>query len=244
MVDLAVIIPTYNEHETIGALLRDLLTAFPLVRILVVDDFSPDRTADVVRSFADEHANVRLMSRPSKDGLGSAYRDGVASALRMWSPERVVFMDADGSHSVCCLRRIVASAADVVVGSRYVADGHVVGWPLWRHVLSRGGNAYARIVTGLRARDVTSGFMCIKRACLESLDLERCDARGYAFLMQVKFEAVAAGAILDEVPITFVERRLGMSKISLAIVLEGLAMPLRLRLGQRSARRVLPAPAR
>ena len=228
-VTLAVIIPTYNEHETIGALLSELVAWFPDIGILVVDDNSPDHTTTDVRLFGERFPNVKLLERQSKQGLGSAYRDGVAEVLRIWEPEHLVFMDADGSHPAYFVRRLLASKADIAIGSRYVDGGGIQGWAWWRRALSRCGNLYARWLSGVQISDMTSGFMCISAKCLRSIDIETCAAGGYAFLMQVKFNASMRGSSIAEVPITFAERRAGASKISWPIVLEGISIPWLLR---------------
>ena len=224
---VAVIIPTYNEHDNIELLLSELVAWFPDIRIMVVDDNSPDHTANDVRVFGARWPNVKLhlYSRSEKQGLGSAYRDGVAEAVRIWNPDRIVFMDADGSHQPHCLQWLLSERADLVIGSRYVTGGYIQGWSWWRRVLSRYGNMYARYLSGINVCDMTSGFMCFSRSCLQGIELDTCGASGYAFLMQTKFSAARLKASIVEVPITFAERRGGSSKISLSIILEGIFTP-------------------
>jgi dolichol-phosphate mannosyltransferase len=212
---LLITIPTYNERENIGPLLTVLLERQPEAHVLVVDDSSPDGTGDLVAEWEARDPRIHLLRRPSKRGIGSAYRAAFA-----WAVERgyalVVVMDADGSHDPAEVQRLLAVApvADVVVGSRYAAGGRIENWPLSRRALSWGGNALARLMAGPQVRDWTSGFKCYRRALLEALDFARITSEGYSFQIEILFHCQRGGWTLREVPITFVDRRLGRTKMS------------------------------
>ncbi len=212
---LLIAIPTYNERENIGSLLPALLGLQPAAHVLVVDDNSPDGTGDVVADWAGQDPRIHLMRRDGKRGIGSAYRAAFA-----WAAERgyglVVVMDADGSHDPREVSRLLgaSAAADVVVGSRYIPGGRIENWPLSRLALSWGGNALARLMVGTQVRDWTSGFKCYRREVLEALRFARITSEGYSFQIEILFHCQRDGWKLREVPITFVDRRLGRTKMS------------------------------
>lgn len=230
---VAIIVPTYNEADNIEPLCRAVLDAVPDAGILVVDDNSPDGTADIVRRLEAETGRVELYARAGKLGLGTAYIEGFRHVLAQPEVELVCGMDADFSHDPSFLPAMVAKLdeADVVVGSRYLHGISVVNWPLHRLALSYFANRYARAVTGLRITDCTSGFCGYRRPVLERVDYAGITARGYAFLIALKLKAQRAGFRLAEVPIIFYERRDGATKMSRAIMFEAAWMVWKLRFG-------------
>jgi dolichol-phosphate mannosyltransferase len=215
-----VIVPTYNERENIGVLVPRLL-AVPGLRVLIVDDGSPDGTGRIADSLAAELPGVRVLHRAAKEGLGRAYLAGFAVALAEGA-ELVLEMDSDFSHDPADLPRLIAAAgaADLVLGSRYVTGGGVVNWGLLRRVVSRGGCAYARLVLGTSVRDLTGGFKCFNRRVLESIELDKVQANGYQFQIELTYRTVRAGFRVAEVPILFRERRFGESKMTPRIAVE------------------------
>jgi dolichol-phosphate mannosyltransferase len=212
---LLIAIPTYNERENIDPLLERLLALYPAAHVLVVDDGSPDGTGDVVEARARGDGRVHLLRRRGKQGIGSAYRAAFAWALARHYA-LVVVMDADGSHDPREVSRLLgaAASADVVVGSRYIPGGRIENWPLARLVLSAGANRVARLMVGRAAHDWTSGFKCYRRELLKALPFDRITSEGYSFQVEILFHCVRAGWRLREVPITFVDRRLGETKMS------------------------------
>lgn len=225
-----VVVPTYNERENL-ALLAAAVLAHPGYRMLVVDDGSPDGTGDVADGLAAaSDGRVEVLHRVGPRGLGRSYVEGFTRALGE-PVEFVCQMDADLSHDPTDLPRLVAAAADadLVIGSRYVPGGKVVNWPLRRIALSAAGNWYVRAVTGLNVRDATAGFRCWRRSALARLPLDRIRSDGYAFQIEMAWEAQRHGLRAVEVPIRFVERRRGRSKLSWTIVLEALVLPWSLR---------------
>jgi dolichol-phosphate mannosyltransferase len=199
--------------------------------VLVIDDNSPDGTGEEVRSLMLKYPNLELLARPGKQGLGAAYKHGLAHTLASGDVERVIMMDADGSHAVEYLAAMLRASEtnDLVIGSRYTKGGGIENWERWRYALSRYGNLYARTLTGLPVRDLTAGFLCFRGDLLSRMNLDRVGASGYAFLMDLKYHAIRdAGARVKEVPIIFKSRREGESKISHHIIREGLKTPLRL----------------
>jgi dolichol-phosphate mannosyltransferase len=207
----------------------------PVARILVVDDGSPDGTAAIVREVAARDPAVELLSRPAKLGLASAYQTALRRVLDEDRDDCVVTMDADFSHHPRYVPALVAAAAshDLVVGSRYVAGGGIDNWGARRRLLSLAGNWYARAVTGTPVRDLTAGFTCMRTDFLRTVPFERIEARGYAWLIALKTLFHWRGARIRELPIRFVERRFGQSKLSSNIVYEGLIEPWRIRGGAR-----------
>ena len=224
-----VIVPTYNERENLPIVAEQLL-AYPNVRLLVVDDQSPDGTGDIADGLARRYpGRVDVMHRTGQRGLGRSYVDGFRAALSSQT-DVVCQMDADLSHDPAHLPALIAATADadLVVGSRYVARGAIVNWPLRRLLLSRFANRYIRLVTRLEVRDCTTGYRCWRRAALADLPLDRISSDGYSFLVETLYMAAQRGARIVEVPITFVERRQGESKLSRAVLLESVWMPWRL----------------
>ena len=223
-----VVLPTYNERENLPLIVPRILEAAPQVDVLVVDDNSPDGTGTIADELAAREPRVRVLHRPRKQGLGRAYLAGFAQAL-----ERgygcVLEMDADFSHDPSRLPALLAADADLVLGSRYVPGGGTVNWGLGRRVLSRGGSLYARTILGVHVRDLTGGFKCFRREVLESLDLASVRSSGYAFQIELTYRALRRGFRVLEVPITFVDRRVGKSKMSRRIVAEALWMVWKIR---------------
>lgn len=241
-----VVIPTYNEAENIEAILKAVEAAVPDASVLIVDDGSPDGTAEVVDTASASNARIHLLRGTNKQGLGAAYIRGF-----IWGLEEgfdlFVEMDADFSHDPGSIPELLATAerCDVAVGSRYIPGGAVEGWSRGRHLLSRGGNAYDRLVLGFKVRDSTSGFRCYRRQVLEAIDLPHVRSNGYAFQIDMTYRAWQLGFRICEVPITFRERSLGASKMSNAIVREALMAVARwgvrdLLRGRRSVKPNLP----
>ncbi|MHB8341000.1 MAG: polyprenol monophosphomannose synthase [Mycobacteriales bacterium] len=218
-----VCIPTYNERDNLPRTAGRLRAAVPEADVLVLDDASPDGTGQVADAMAAADPQVHVLHRPAKAGLGAAYVAGFG-----WGLERgydvLVEMDADGSHQPEELPRLLAaiSSADVVLGSRWVPGGAVRNWPRWRMLLSRGGNAYTRAMLALPLRDATGGYRAYRAEVLRSFDLEAVASQGYCFQVDLVWRAWQRGHRVVEVPITFVERELGQSKMSHAIVAEAL----------------------
>jgi dolichol-phosphate mannosyltransferase len=224
-----VIVPTYNERANLPLLVEQLMKV-DNARTLVVDDHSPDGTGEVADGLARRFpGRIEVMHREGPRGLGRSYLDAFHRAIA--EPVDVVCqMDADLSHDPAHLPAMVAatSHADVVIGSRYVPQGGVVNWPLRRRLLSRAANLYIRTVTRLPPHDCTSGYRCWRRAALARLPLNEIVSDGYSFLVETLFMAVAGGSRVAEVPITFVERRLGESKLSPAVIFESVITPWRI----------------
>jgi dolichol-phosphate mannosyltransferase len=238
-----VIIPTYNERANIPVLVTGLMQ-HPGVRVLVVDDNSPDGTGDIAAALAREHAGrVEVLHRTTNRGFGRSYIDGMTRALAE-PVDLVCQMDADLSHDPAQLPDLIAASAhaDRVIGSRYVPGGKILNWPLKRHVLSRFANTYIRTVTRVNAHDCTSGYRCWKRSALAALPLDRFFSDGYSFLVEMLFVAHRRGCRIAEVPITFVERREGESKVSRAVLIESAITPWRLIANPESSRKAAPAP--
>jgi dolichol-phosphate mannosyltransferase len=224
-----VVVPTYNERENLPALV-DGLMAHPNVSVLVVDDNSPDGTAALAHELRGKYpARLRVLERTGPRGLGRSYIDGLKLALD-GPAELICQMDADFSHDPAQLPRLIeaASAFDVVIGSRYIPGGKVVNWPLHRRLLSRVANMYVHTVTRLSARDCTSGYRCWRRDALAAMPLDRFISEGYSFLVEMLYVANGLGSRIGEVPITFVERRLGASKMSRGVMIESAIAPWRL----------------
>lgn len=219
-----VIIPTYNERDNIEPIVSRVRTSAPEADILVVDDSSPDGTGQLADALAARYPTVQVLHRAEKDGLGAAYLAGFGWGLAR-GYERFVQLDADGSHRPEQLSRLLdaADAADVVMGSRWVPGGEVQNWPWHRRALSRGGSAYSRLMLRLPQRDVTGGYRVYSAEALERMRLTSVESRGYCFQIDMLLHAVRARLRVVEVPITFVERVRGASKMSGAIVLEAMA---------------------
>jgi len=231
------VVPTYNERDNLPVLARGIL-GHEGFRLLVVDDGSPDGTGEIADRLVSQYpGRVEVMHRTGKRGLGRSYIDGLRHALASTDAELICQMDADLSHNPEYLPALVAATAqaDVVIGSRYLNGVSVVNWPLHRIFLSTFANRYIRTVTGLSASDCTSGFRCWRREALQRLPLDSMVSDGYAFLVEMLFDAARNGSRIAEVPIIFVERREGQSKMSSRVILESVFMPWRLKL--RGARR-------
>jgi dolichol-phosphate mannosyltransferase len=219
-----VIVPTYNESANVAWIVERILDAQPQVHVLVVDDGSPDGTGDIADRLAADDPRVRVVHRTDKQGLGAAYRAGFAWGLER-DYETLIEMDADGSHRPEELAQLLAAShdgADLVLGSRWVPGGGVVNWPWHRRLISRGGTAYARLMLGIPIKDATGGFRAFRRETLERLPLADVASQGYCFQIDMARRVIAAGMTVVEVPITFVERERGESKMSSAIVREAL----------------------
>ena len=224
-----VIVPTLNERENLPRLV-DALMALPDVRMLIVDDGSPDGTGAVADELAGGFAGrVEVMHRTGRRGLGRSYVDGMKRAV-LEDVDFICHMDADFSHDPRDLPRLIAAAgnADLVIGARYVPGGRVVEWPLRRQILSRFANLYVHLVTRLTARDCTSGFRCWRREALAAMPLDTIMSDGYSFMIEMLFLAEQRRYRIVEVPITFVERQRGESKLSKAVLVESAITPWRL----------------
>lgn len=233
-----VLIPTYNERENLP-LIVDGVLKHDGTKVLVIDDGSPDGTGTIADSLvASSGGRVLVMHRTGPRGLGRSYLDGFRAAVKS-DADYVVQMDADLSHDPRFLPALIASArsgAGLTIGSRYMAGGQVENWPVHRVMLSGFANAYIRSVTGLEVRDCTSGYRCWRREELARLPLDRIASDGYSFLVEVTFQAASAGIRIAEVPIVFVERRQGTSKLSSAVLMESLTTPWRLALAHGRVR--------
>ena len=229
------VIPTYNEAENVAPVVRAVAAEMARIapgehRILIVDDNSPDGTGRIADELALELPVLEVLHRSDKGGLGRAYIAGFQHALA-GGAELVVEMDADFSHDPRYLHELIAAAddADLVLGSRYVQGGAVRNWSLMRKLISRGGSTYARLVLGIKVRDLTGGFKCIRRNVLEAIDLDTLRADGYVFQIEVTYRAISAGFKVTEVPILFVDRTTGSSKMSGMIAIEAMLLVPRLR---------------
>ena len=232
---VAVVLPTYNEAENIDRLLRELRSIVPEARLLVVDDASPDGTGRLAEACAAELGSIDVVHRVVKDGLGNAYRFAFERVIGEGF-DVVVTMDSDFSHDPQVIPRMldaIESGSDVVVGSRYVPGGGTRDWPLHRRLLSRWGNVYTGWILGVGVRDCTSGFRAYRASALAAIHPETTRADGYAFLTELMVRSVRQGARVVEVPIVFVDRRYGTSKMSSRIVLESMLLVTRWGLGHR-----------
>ncbi|MEN3342520.1 MAG: dolichol-phosphate mannosyltransferase [Actinomycetota bacterium] len=231
-----VCLPTYNERENLEPM---LLALAPLdVRVLVIDDNSPDGTGEIADRLARELDFVSVLHRPRKEGLGPAYLAGFRRALADGA-EYVLELDCDFSHDPADVPRLLAaceSGADLALGSRYVPGGGTENWGLGRRIVSWGGSFYARLLLGVRVRDLTGGMKCYRRRVLEAVDLEAVDSKGYAFQIETTYRALRKGFRVVEVPIRFADRTAGHSKMSTAIVLEAVVKVPALRLAALSGR--------
>ncbi len=233
MPNVLVIVPTYNERDNLPAIVAAVHEHLPEADVLVVDDNSPDGTGALADELATRDKKVHVLHRPGKQGLGTAYVAGFKWALAR-DYQFLFEMDCDFSHDPKYLPDLLARAragADVVLGSRYVAGGGTVNWGPMRKLISRGGSLYARTILGVGVRDLTGGFKCFRRATLEALDLDTVAAQGYGFQIEMTYRAVKRGFRVEEVPIVFVDRRVGQSKMSKKIFLEALTLVWKLRLG-------------
>lgn len=220
---VVVIIPTYNERENLGMIVDRVRVSVPDAHVLVVDDNSPDGTGTVADQLAAADAQVHVLHRAEKKGLGAAYIAGFRWALDEGFGA-MVEMDADGSHQPEQLRFLLAGLdhSDLVIGSRWVPGSYVINWPKSRQLLSRSGNAYARLILGIGLRDLTAGYRVYRNTALQRIGLENLQSQGYCFQVDLTVRAVQAGLVVIELPITFVERAVGTSKMSGAIIAEAL----------------------
>jgi len=227
-----VVVPTYNEADNVGRLLPAILEQDPRLSVLVVDDSSPDGTAEVVKGLPAFGDRILILERPVKEGLGAAYIAGFQWILANTDFEAVFEMDADFSHDPAALPLFLEhiETHDLVLGSRYLHGITVVNWPLRRLILSVGANMYARFVTGLPVKDSTGGFKCFRRTTLEMLPLERIKSDGYSFQIEMNYHCWKRGLAIKEIPIMFVDRQVGVSKMSRRIILEAMFMVWTLRL--------------
>jgi len=219
-----VVVPTYNEIESLAALVGRVRQSVPTADVLVVDDASPDGTGELADRMAAEDARIRVLHRAAKDGLGGAYLSGFADAIA-GGYEYVVEIDADGSHDPAELPAMIElarSGADLVIGSRWVPGGEVRNWPRLRQLISRGGNWYARTMLRSRIRDITAGYRVYRVAALRDLDLTDVSSQGYCFQVELAWRLERSGHRTAEHPITFVERVNGVSKMHTGIVVEAL----------------------
>lgn len=229
------VLPTYNEAENLAAFVAAVRDKLPAsAHVLIVDDNSPDGTGEIADRLAEEDETVSVLHRPNKEGLGPAYIAGFRRALA-GGAGLVLEMDSDFSHDPAYLPRLLEAAerADLVIGSRYVAGGGVSEWGALRRAISRGGSAYARFVLGLEVHDLTGGFKCFRREVLEAIDLDRVQAHGYAFQVELTYRVIQQGFRVLEVPIVFRDRRAGASKMDRSIVVEAAWRVPMLRFGRR-----------
>lgn len=225
-----VVIPTYNESENIEKIIKEIFKFLPRANILIVDDNSPDGTANIVKEIMKNDERVNLILKEKKEGLGKAYKTGFK-----WGIEKnydiIIQMDADFSHSPEVLPEFIKEiekGCDLIIGSRYLNGVSVVNWPIKRLLLSYFANVYARIMTGVPVRDLTGGFKAWKKEVLENLPWEKIDAEGYGFQIQTTFYAKKLGYKIKEYPIIFIERRVGISKMSKKIIFEAFFLVIKL----------------
>lgn len=225
-----VIIPTYNELDNIRKLVPYILEKYPELNILVVDDNSPDGTADFVKEFSEKDSRVFLIKREKKSGLGTAYVEGFKFMLRN-GYDAVIQMDADFSHDPNEIGNFLEKIKDydLVIGSRYINGVRVINWPISRLLLSYFANIYTRVITSMPVKDATGGFKCFRREVLESINLDKIKSNGYSFQIEMNFHAWKRNFKITEIPITFVERIQGTSKMSRKIVREAVFMVWKLR---------------
>jgi len=221
-----VIIPTYNEAESLPILLQQLVLLRPDFSFLIVDDGSPDGTAEICKNLKSDIAGLEVLNRSTKSGLGSAYRDGYKIALAK-NFDAVIQIDADGSHQVSDLARLLdnfesGKSVDLVIGSRWVKGGSVLNWSMRRELLSRAANIYSKFMLRLGVLDSTAGFRIYKTSAIRKLDLGSIKSEGYCFQIEMTREISQIGGLISEVPITFVERKYGKSKMSGKIVVEAM----------------------
>lgn len=231
-VKAVVVIPTYNERENLEPLTTKVLAQDKSISVLIVDDNSPDGTGDVADEMAATNPRVSVLHRKGKLGLGSAYREGFRLALEQGA-DFVIEMDADFSHDPEVLPRFLENMSmyDLVIGSRYLNGVSVVNWPIRRLILSYFASVYTRTITGLKISDCTSGFKCFSRKVLEAIDLGTIKSDGYSFQIEMNFRCVQHGFRVGEVPIIFIDRHAGSSKMSKKIVREAVVMVWKLKLG-------------
>lgn len=226
-----ILLPTYNERENIKIIIPEIFKLYSDFSILVIDDNSPDKTAQAVEELMEKFPKLSILKRREKTGLGDAYIEAMRRVINDKEVRSVITMDADGSHSPEYLTDFIANIVnfDLIIGSRYVNRGEIESWEAWRKSLSRLGNLYVKFLTGLPINDFTAGFMCIRREFLEKIDFSRISSSGYSFLIELKFYLINdCKAKVKEVPIVFKSRRGGESKISNQIIREGVLVPWRI----------------
>ncbi len=218
-----VVIPTYNESENIEKLIGEIFSVKNDMHILVVDDNSPDGTADIVKNMMENDERIHIIERPGKMGLGTAYRDGFRYALDQGF-EAIFEMDADFSHDPKEIPNFLEALKDndLVIGSRYISGVNVVNWPLSRLILSYGANFYTRMVTWMPIKDATGGFKCFRAEKLKEINLSRVKSNGYGFQIEMNYRMWKKGARIKEIPIIFIDRRSGVSKMSKNIIWEAI----------------------
>ncbi len=226
-----VIIPTYNELNNIKNLIPEITTSYPTTDILIVDDNSPDGTAEFVKEFSEKNKRIKLIEREKKMGLGTAYVEGFKYALAN-GYESIIQMDADLSHDPKEIKKMFEYIKDydLVIGSRYISGVNVINWPMMRLLLSYFANIYTRIITRLPIRDCTGGFKCFRKEVLSAIDLDKIHSNGYSFQIEMNFLAWKKKFRIKEFPIVFVDRMEGSSKMSKKIVWEAIFMVWKLRL--------------
>ncbi len=226
-----IISPTYNESKNIAELIEHVFTLEENFHLLIVDDNSPDGTADIVEKFQERYNNLHLAKRPGKAGLGTAYKFGFKWALER-DYDIILQMDADGSHDVNAIPDMIKGLEnnDVIIGSRYIHGVSVVNWPIRRLILSYGANVYSRLITGLPIKDATGGFKAWKREVLTNINIDSVRSQGYSFQIEMNFRAWQKEYTIGEIPIIFIDRTVGESKMSKAIMIEAVFMVWRLRI--------------
>lgn len=226
-----IVIPTYNERDNISQIIHEILRHAPTIHILIVDDGSPDGTGDIIRRIMEENNHIHLIERPGKMGLGTAYCRGFEYALQ--NGFDVVFeMDADFSHDPKEIPRFLKEIEDhdLVIGSRYVSGVNVVNWPMSRLLLSYFASIYTRVITGMPIKDATGGFKAFRADVLKKIDLKKIRSNGYAFQIEMNFKTWRTGARIKEIPIIFIDRRSGVSKMSRKIVYEAVFLVWKLKI--------------
>jgi len=226
-----VIVPTYNEKENVNRLVDEIFVHAPTINILFVDDNSPDGTADTIKNLQKNNGRIHLLQRQNKEGLGRAYIAGFKEALRL-NFEYMFEMDADFSHNPKEIPNFLKAVeeADVVIGSRYIYGVNVVNWPMERLLLSFFANKYAQMITAMPVKDTTGGYKCFRRKVLETIDLDNIKSNGYAFQIELNFKAWKKGFRIKEIPIIFIDREFGESKLSKHIMWEAIFLVWKLRL--------------
>ncbi len=226
-----IVLPTYNEKENIRAMISEIFSVVPQVYIVVVDDTSPDGTAAIVKEMMKTQKHLSLIERPDKKGLGAAYKDAITHVLKDTGVRSIITMDADGSHDPRYIPVLLKAleSHDLAVGSRYVRGGGIAEWEMWRMLLSKCGNLYARLLTRTNIKDLTAGFIAVRRELLEKVDFQHIGSGGYAY--QIEFKVYCARKLharIQEIPIMFQSRRGGESKLSNQIIHEGMRVPLKI----------------
>jgi dolichol-phosphate mannosyltransferase len=227
-----IIMPTYNERINVSSVIPQIFQIIPDINIFIVDDSSPDGTAKEVKALMNKFSNLSIKIRKNKDGYGEAMKDAILEKIKDNEVRSIITMDADGSHDPVYLPAIVEAIKknDLVIGSRYVKGGGVENWKVWRKYLSKYGNIYTRMLTGLVIHDCTAGFNCFRREILLNIDFSKINSNGYSFLIELKYNLVkmTKNIRIKEVPIIFKERRVGVSKISKQIIFEGIKTPIKI----------------